>query len=134
MRRLFLVLLTDNGSEFSNPAALETGPGGQPRTRVFYCDPCASRQKGHVERNHEFLRLIRPKGDPFDDLTQARLNEALSHINSYSRPQLGDKTPNELLAFMYGQDILPKLGIRRILPNDIILKPGLLPASTSPAL
>ena len=123
---LFPVLLTDNGSEFSNPAAIETSPDGRARSRVFYCDPCASWQKGHVERNHEFLRLIRPKGESFDELDQKKVNEMLSHVNSYSRPVLGDKTPYELFSILYEGKILEKLGIRRIPANDIILKPRLV--------
>lgn len=125
-RQLFPVLLADNGSEFSNPSAIETAPDGQRRSRLFYCDPCASWQKGHVERNHEFLRLVRPKGTSFDDLDQGKLNEALSHINSYSRPGLGDKTPFDLFAFLHGNDLLESLGIRRIPANDIVLKPNLI--------
>jgi len=125
-RRLFPVLLTDNGSEFSNPLALELAPDATPRTRVFYCDPCASWQKAHVERNHELLRLIRPKGSSFDGLTQDNINTALSHINSYTRPALNDKAPFDLFAFIYGAEIPGKLGIRRMPANDILLKPSLL--------
>ena len=44
-RKLFPVILTDNGSEFSNPKAIENAPDGTPRTKVFYCDPMASYQK-----------------------------------------------------------------------------------------
>ncbi len=125
-RRLFPVLLTDNGSEFSNPTALETAPDGSQRSRLFYCDPCASWQKGRVERNHEFLRLILPKGTSFDSLTQADINTVLSHVNSYSRPSLNDKTPFDLFAFSYGADMLEKLGIRKVQANEIVLKPALL--------
>ena len=125
-RRLFAVLLTDNGSEFSNPLALENAPDGAPRTRLFYCDPCASWQKGRVERNHEFLRMILPKGTSFDGLIQADIDKVLSHVNSYSRPALNDKAPFDLFAFAYGADFLGKLGIRRIPANEIVLKPVLL--------
>ena len=124
--QLFPVLLTDNGSEFSNPAAIETSPDGRARSRVFYCDPCASWQKGHLERNHEFLRLVRPKGESFDNLDQQKVNEMLSHVNSYSRPVLGDKTPYDLFSILYGEGILEKFGVRRIPANDIILKPRLI--------
>ena len=82
---LFPVLLTDNGSEFSNPSAIELRENGSVRTRVFYCDPGASYQKGAVERNHEFIRLFLPQGSSFDVLTQAQVNRMMSHINSYSR-------------------------------------------------
>ena len=125
-RRLFPILLTDNGSEFSNPLALENAPDGTPRTRLFYCDPCASWQKGRVERNHEFLRMILPKGSSFDRLSQAAIDKVLSHVNSYTRPALNDKAPFDLFAFAFGADILDRLGIRRIPANEICLKPTLL--------
>jgi IS30 family transposase len=120
-RRLFPVLLTDNGSEFSNPRALEYATDGAPRTRLFYCDPCASWQKGRVERNHEFLRLVLPKGSSFDGLTQADVDKVLSHVNSYSRPALNDKAPFDLFAFTYGVDLLTQLGLQRI-PADRLLQ------------
>jgi transposase, IS30 family len=125
-RRLFPVLLTDNGSEFSNPRALEIAPDGTPRTRLFYCDPCASWQKGRVERIHEFLRLVLPRGTSFDGLTQAHINTMLSHINSYSRLALNDKAPFDLFAFTYGVDLLTQLGLQRIPADRIVLKPSLL--------
>jgi len=86
-RRLFPVLLTDNGSEFSTPPALESAPDGSPRSRLFDCDPCASWRKGRVERNHEFLRLVLPKGTPFDALTQNDVDGVLSHANSLLPPR-----------------------------------------------
>lgn len=59
---LFPVILTDNGSEFSNPHALEKSPfTGKTRTRIFYCNPYSSWQKGHVENNHLNLRKVIPK-------------------------------------------------------------------------
>jgi transposase, IS30 family len=125
-KRLFAVLLTDNGSEFSNPVALELDPDGNPRTRVFYCDPRATNQKARIERNHEFIRMVLPKGTSFDNLSQADVNLMMSHVNSYSRLALNDKSPFDLFAFAYGPDILGKLGISRIPPNEIILKPTLI--------
>ncbi|GHV41380.1 hypothetical protein FACS1894187_23080 [Synergistales bacterium] len=38
-KKLFPLLLTDNGSEFTNPAAIEFDTLGNRRSRVFYCDP-----------------------------------------------------------------------------------------------
>jgi IS30 family transposase len=125
-RRMFPVILTDNGSEFSNPSALEFAPDGSRRTFVFYCDACASWQKGGIERDHEFLRMVLPKGTNFDDLTQDNVNLVLSHVNCYSRPSREDKSPYDLFAFRYGTTLLDKLGIRKIAPNDIVLKPSLL--------
>jgi len=124
--RLFPVLLTDNGSEFTNPLALEYAPDGIRRLSLFYCDPCASWQKGRVERNHEFIRMILPKGRSFDSLTQAGIAKLMSHVNSYSRPALNDRTPFDLFAFTYGQGLLDRLGIRRIPANEVILRPSLI--------
>lgn len=127
---LFPLILTDNGSEFSNPAAIETAPDHSLRTRIFYCDPMASWQKPHVERNHEFIRLILPKGSSFDELTQEDVGRVMSHINSYSRPSLGDKSPFQIFAFLHGQhclDALLRLSCQTIIrPENIVLKSSLM--------
>lgn len=65
-KKLFPVILTDNGSEFSNPKAIEYGPDGLLQTRIFYCDPSCPYQKGAIEVNHELIRRILPKGTSFD--------------------------------------------------------------------
>ena len=126
-RRLFPVLLTDNGSEFSNPKALELDPAGQRRTRVFYCDPRATNRKSRIERNHEFIRMVLPKGSSFDHLSQADVDTLMSHVNSYSRPSLQDKSPCDLFAFLHGTELLDQLGIQKIPANEILLKPRLIP-------
>jgi IS30 family transposase len=125
-RSMFPVILTDNGSEFSNPLALELDREGLPRTSIFYCDPRASFQKPNVELNHEFIRKVLPKGRSFDNLSQDDINLMMSHINSYSRTKLNDRSPFEMFSFLYGQGILEKLGLRIIPSNEIILKPHLL--------
>jgi IS30 family transposase len=118
--------LGDNGSEFSNPKAIELDGEGNKRTQLFYCDPYSSFQKPNVELNHEFIRKILPKGKSLDGFTQADINLMMSHINSYSRAKLGDKSPLEMFGFLYGKDTLDILGLWSIEPNDILLKPSLL--------
>ena len=81
---LFQVLLGDNGSEFSNPSAIEKDLQENQRTRVFYCDPQAPFQKGAAENNHALIRRIIPKGHSLDCLTQEDINLMMNHINSYS--------------------------------------------------
>ena len=117
---------TDNGTEFSNPEALEFGPDGERRSWVFYCNPSAPNQKGACENNHEFIRRVIPKGKDIGKYSQEQINLMMNHINSYSRPELGNKPPYAMLAFHYGKRLLKKLGFERIQPNDIILKPSLL--------
>lgn len=58
---LFPVLLADNGSEFSNPSAIELDAQGNSRTKMFYCNASAPYQKGSCENNHEMIRRIIPK-------------------------------------------------------------------------
>lgn len=124
--RLFQVLLGDNGSEFSNPTAIEKDQQGNQRTMVFYCDPQASYQKGAAENNHTLIRRIIPKGTPMDNLTQEDISLMMNHINSYSRPNLGDKTPYAIFAALYGEEILKKMGAVLIPHDKVTLHPSLL--------
>ena len=123
-KMLFPVILTDNGSEFSNPIALETNE--TKLTSIFYCDSSSPYQKPSVENNHVMIRRILPKGCSFDHLNQADINLMMNHINSYSREKLNNKSPYQSFSFLYGQDILTKLGARAIPANEIILRPCLL--------
>jgi IS30 family transposase len=125
-KSLFPLVLCDNGSEFSNPLKLEFDGAGDRRTRIFYCDPNASFQKPHVEHNHEFIRRILPKGKSFDHLEQTNIDLMMSHINSYSREKLGEKSPLDMFRYIYGDKVLEKLSIREIPANEILLKPSLL--------
>jgi IS30 family transposase len=124
--KLFPLLLTDNGSEFSNPSAIEaTDKDGVIRTRVFYCDPRCSFQKPHVENNHDFIRRFLPKGMSMNHMTQKRVNEMMSHINSYGRNSLCGLSPTELFVKAYGEEVLKKLGLRTVDHKDIALSPKL---------
>ena len=124
--QLFPVLLGDNGTEFSDPLSLELDREGNQRTKVFFCDPSAPYQKGAAENNHEFIRRILPKSVSFDDLTQNDINLMMNHINSYTRANLGNRSPYEMFRLFYGQEILDILGAMLIPANDIILRPELL--------
>lgn len=65
-RHTFPVILTDAGSEFQVPAALEHTQDGQKRTRIFFCNPYSSWQKGAIEKNHEYIRHVLPNGSSAD--------------------------------------------------------------------
>ena len=121
--KLFPVLLADNGSEFSNPRAVESDRQGNRRTRMFYCDPNAPYQKGSCENNHEMIRRCIPKGVDFGQYTQEQITLMMSHINSYARPNLGNKSPYDVFAFQYGDAVLKTFGLQRIPPDEIILTP-----------
>ena len=126
-KNLFPVLLGDNGSEFSNPIAIEYDrTTGEIRTNLFYCDSGAAYQKGSAEKNHTEIRKILPQGTSFDNLTQPDINIMMNHINSYSRPILNDRTPYDTFKFLFGKETIKKLGSTLIPANEIRLKPSLL--------
>ena len=126
-KELFPVLLTDNGSEFSNPKEIEFSLfSGEQRTKIFYCEPGRSDQKGSCEVNHELIRRILPKSTNFDELNQDDINLMMSHINSYRRKKLNNSSPYELFSLMYDTIILERLGITKVDCNDINLTTDLL--------
>lgn len=122
---IFQVLLADNGSEFSNPSAIEFDKQGNRRSRMFYCDPSAPYQKGHCENNHEIIRRIIPKGIDLDQYSQKQIDLMMSHINSYARKNLGNKSPYDVFAFQYGEKILKQFNLEKIPADEIILSPKL---------
>jgi IS30 family transposase len=127
-QKLFPVILTDNGSEFSNPKAIEYGTekySGQ-RTRIYYCDAGCPHQKGAIEVNHSLIRRVPPKGTSFNHLTQEEITLMMNHINSYKRKKLNNRSPYETFSFYHGEDVLQKLGCSPVAASEILLKPVLL--------
>ncbi len=123
---LFHVILTDNGSEFSNPAAIEAGPEGNLDCRVFYCDPSSPYQKGAIENNHELIRKVLPKGMSFGNFTQDGIAVLINHINSYKRKKLNSHSPYDLFSLLHGKETLKALGISSISPKNVTLIPPLM--------
>lgn len=124
-KKAFEVVLTDNGSEFLNPLSIEK-EGEEIVSHVFYCDPSASWQKGAIEKNHEFIRYILPKGSSFDELTQEETKLIMSHINSTSRDKLNGKTPYEAELLILSEEDINKLGVRKIKADEVNLSSKLL--------
>ena len=124
--RIFEYVLTDRGSEFGDPASLETGICGIERTSIYYCDPMRSGQKGGVENAHTMLRMILPKGTSFEFLTQWDVRTIMSHINSTPRHSLGGKTPYDVAVQTLGIDVLNAFQLRRIDPDKVMLTPELI--------
>ena len=126
-KRLFEVILTDNGTEFSDPESIEVDFNtGEIISNVFYCDPNCSWQKGSIEKNHEYIRYILPKGTSFASLTQYDCNLIASHINSVPRVSLNNVSPYESSINFIGKENLDKLKIDKINYDDIDLTIKLL--------
>lgn len=126
-KKVFEVVLTDNGSEFFDPLSIEVEEEtGEIISHVFYCDPGASWQKGTIEKNHEYIRYVLPKGSSFNELTQSKTNILMSHINSTSRDSLNGKTPYEADLVILDEEIINKLGVTKIEADNVNLSPNLL--------
>lgn len=123
-KELFPVILTDNGSEFADPDLFEINADGEIRTQLYYCDPRQSQQKGRLEKNHEYIRYVIPKGVPLDDYTQEEISLMINHINSTKRTKYGC-SPYEIAKETFGEDVLKKLGLEKINDDDICLNPSL---------
>ena len=109
--QLFPVILTDNGGEFARVDDIEMDVRGE--SKLFFCDPNRSDQKGRIEKNHTLIRDILPKGTSFDNLTQEDINLVCSHVNSVKRAALNGKSAYELFDFTYGEEIPKLLGISK---------------------
>ena len=124
-REWFPVVLTDNGCEFADPELFEKGLDGSPRLKLFYCEPRHSEQKGELEKNHEYIRYVLPKGTAFDELTQEQVL-LINHINNTTRPKLHGATPMKKALKTFGKNTVERLGLYLIDPDEICLKPDLL--------
>lgn len=116
---LFETVLTDNGSEFAAEATIAELFGEQSgKTRLFYCEPKGSNQKGSCEKNHVEIRKIIPKKiTHFDELTEDDTRLIMSHVNSYKRASLGWKDPIDHFLFFFGdkaQKVLDAFSIEHV--------------------
>lgn len=124
--QLFPVILTDNGSSFKDPKLFERESGNGEVTHIYYCDPMASWQKGRLEKNHEFIRYILPKGSHFSDLTQEDATRVANHINSIARASLNGHTPFELAQLLLDKKLIELCHLTSIPADQVALKPSIL--------
>ena len=126
-KKMFQVILTDNGHEFFDVLNIECHhKTGEQISKVFYCDPSASWQKGGIEKNHEFIRYILPKGSSFKNITQEDCDKIMNNINSLCRDSLNGKSPYEAMLFLCNETLLKKINCYYIKPDDVILNNSLL--------
>jgi IS30 family transposase len=132
VRRVFTLVLTDNGSEFSDEEALARAFGERDgECRLYYCDPRRAEQKGGCERNYSEIRKLLPKGKGirFDLLTRKDASLLMSEVNSEPRGKLAWLSPCDMLVQAFGEDglhLLDAFGIERVAPGDLDLTPRCL--------
>ena len=123
--KVFPLILTDNGTEFSNITAMETSKLGFKRTKIFFCDPNRSDQKGTCENHHKMIRYCIPKGTSLKPFKQADINLMMNHINSYKRKALFGKSAYDFSKGSLPEDFFILLGLEPVEPDKIILSPKL---------
>jgi len=117
---------SDNGTEFQFPTCLECDKNGEIRTKVYYCNPNSSWQKGMLEKNHEYIRYMIPKGTSLDPYTQGDAIKLMNHINSEARDSLNGCTPFRLSQLLLNNRLHKLLKLREIPADEVSLKPSLL--------
>lgn len=120
-KEVFPIILTDNGSEFADIYGMETSIGGSQRTKIFFCEPNRSDEKGTCENHHRMIRYCIPKGTSLKPFTQTDITLMMNHINSYKRKALFGKSAFEVAKSVLPQDFFILLGQEEIPPQDIIL-------------
>ena len=125
-QELFPVLLTDNGVEFQFPERLECDKNGEIRTKIFYCNPNSSWQKGRIEKNHEYIRYVIPKSQSLDHYKQKDACVLMNHINSEARDSLNGCTPFRLSKMLLNNRLHRLLCLQEIPGDQVHLKPSLL--------
>ena len=126
-KSLFEIILTDNGHEFYDVLNIECNhKTGEQISKVFYCDPGASWQKGGIEKNHEFIRYVLPKKTTFKNLTQNDCLIIANHINSLCRDSLNYNCPFKAMLFLCDEKTLNMLNMYYIEPDQVQLNQKLI--------
>ena len=125
-QKLFEVIITDNGHEFQDRWNLECDDNGEMRTRIYYCDPNRSDQKGALEKNHEYIRYVLPKGTSFENMTEETTLLLLNHINSEKRDSLNGHSPYEVSRILLDNRLHEALGLIEIPADEVTLIPALV--------
>ena len=93
-RAIFKSITFDNGTEFAAAEELERSCINKrlPRTKVYFCHPYSSWERGTNENTNGMIRRRFPKGTNFAAVTNAQIAQAENWINNYPRKILGYKS------------------------------------------
>lgn len=93
-RAIFKSITFDNGSEFSAAEELERSAVNKtiPRTKVYFCHPYSSWERGSNENANSMIRRRHPKGTDFSKVSAAEIAATEEWINNYPRKIFGYKS------------------------------------------
>ena len=90
---IFKSFTTDNGSEFSDYLGIISNS----KTKIYFCHPYCSGEKGTNEKHNSIIRYFIPKKALIENYTYEQINEIANWMNNYPRKILNYKTPLEAL-------------------------------------
>ena len=123
--QMFPIILTDNGHEFWDINGMERSVTSGNRTKIFFCDPNRSDQKGACENNHKLFRCIVPKGTSIDCYMQSDMLFITNNVNSYCRKSLFGSCPYDVAMKVICEDFFLFLRLEKIPAKDVQLTPHL---------
>lgn len=91
--KIFKSLTTDNGTEFSDFLNIIKDT----KTKIYFCHPYCSGEKGTNERHNGIIRYFIPKGSLIENYSTKDINKIAEWMNNYPRKILDYKTPLEAL-------------------------------------
>ena len=96
-RENFKTITCDNGVEFLNFEGIEKSSRNKrtKRTKVYYCHPYCSSERGTNENQNKLIRRFIPKGANIDDYTDEQIIYIQNWINNYPRKIFDGKSSNQ---------------------------------------
>lgn len=91
--KIFKSITTDNGTEFSDFLNIIKDT----KTKIYFCHPYCSGEKGTNERHNGIIRYFIPKGTLIENYSYKDINKIAEWMNNYPRKILNYKTPLEAL-------------------------------------
>lgn len=89
-RKIFKTITVDNGSEFLDCDGIEQSCRNKSkRTKVYYCHPFSSWERGSNENANSLIRRFIPKGTPIENYSTSEIAYIEHWINNYPRRILG---------------------------------------------
>ena len=96
-RKLFKSITVDNGSEFMDVEGMEQARRGKKkRTKLYYCHPYSSWERGSNENQNKLIRRHIPKGADISKYSREYIKKIEEWINNYPRKIFAYKSSWEL--------------------------------------
>lgn len=84
-KKVFCTITVDNGSEFMDCDGMTFNKKGEKRTKIFYCHPYSSYERGSNENLNKMVRRWYPKGESFMMTSKEEIAALEEWMNEYPR-------------------------------------------------